>query len=680
MRKGKDAMRAGRIVLLLLCLVLLNADALAAEAPYYTLTETHDGREAYSPAGYLPEGTYRDFDGKALKRPADVFIDEYDNVFISDEGNDRVIMCTTDGETIRIFGQKEFKQAGGIYVKNGLLYAADAKLEQVRVYDVETAKLVFTLEHPGTPIYGVKAKFQPLKIAVDDAGGVYVISKGNTNGIAQFAPDGTFLGYFGANDTTLGLMDKIKRLTYTQDQLDKLKKVVPATPTSIDMDARGLLYTVTTGSTEVKRLNMAGRNIMDQTRWGFADAVDLAVGAQENIFTVNETGYIREFTRDGRCLFYFGGQDQDRTRTGLFVNTVAIDVDSAGNLYVLDRDKNLMQRFVMTDYAALVHEGLALYQEGLYAESREPWERVLRLNSMFDYAQMGLGRAYYKLGMYDEALAASRAGGDKQGYSDSFWEIRNVWLQHNILWLFAVLAGLWLIKKIWKKLSLRWKPAVWIKSQAKKLGGLRLNRELAFTGYFLKNPADAYYGVKKEGKVSVLSATLLYVTVIVIYIVNKYACGFLFKSVEDGYYEVGTDLLILIGGIILFLVACNLICSIRDGEGTFKQMYCGFAYALGPYIMLKPVSFILSFVLTYNEAFIITLIDLIALGLCLMLVVMMVKTLQEYNFRKTFASLLLTLFTMLMIVIAIVIALALIAQLWEFITSVWKEARFYNEA
>ena len=83
--------------------------------------------------------------------------------------------------------------------------------------------------------------------------------------------------------------------------------------------------------------------------------------------------------------------------------------------------------------------------------------------------------------------------------------------------------------------------------------------------------------------------------------------------------------------------------------------------------------------LTYNEAFIITLIDLIAIALCLMLIVMMVKTLQNYNFRETFAALLLTLFTMLMIIIAMVIAAALIAQLWEFITSVWKEARFYNE-
>ena len=178
---------------------------------------------------------------------------------------------------------------------------------------------------------------------------------------------------------------------------------------------------------------------------------------------------------------------------------------------------------------------------------------------------------------------------------------------------------------------------------------------------------------------SVLSATILYIAVILIYIVNKYACGFLFKQIPDGYYEIGMDLVLLISGIALFLIACNLICSIRDGEGTFRQMYCSFAYALGPYVMIKPIAFALSFVLTYNEAFIITLLNIAAVALCLVLVVMMVKSLQNYSFRETFAALLLTLFTMLMIVIAVVIAAALVAQLWEFITAVWKEARFYNE-
>lgn len=672
-------MRLKRILVLLLCLALLPLTAWADEAPYYTLTEIYSGEEAHSPAGYLPDGTYTEFDDKALKRPADVFVDEEDRLFISDEGNKRVLMCTLDGEWIRTFGNKEFKQPGGIYVRNGKLYVTDIKLKQVLVYDVETGEQVFVLEHPGTPLYGVNAKFEPLEIAVDDAGGMYVISKGNTNGIAQFAADGTFLGYFGANDTKLSLTEKLKRLTYTEEQLAKLKRVIPATPTALDMDARGLIYTVTTGVQGVKRLNMAGINIMEETRWGFDNNIDVAVGAQENIFVVNELGYIMEYTRDGRCLFHFGGQDQDRTRTGLFVNTVAIDVDSQGNLYVLDRDKALLQRFAVTDYANLVHQGLALYQEGRYAESREPWEQVLQLNSMFDYAHMGLGRAYYKLEMYEEALQASRRGGDKDGYSDSYWEVRNVFLQGGIMWLIGGVFALWLLGKIWQQMKKRVKPVQTFVGWLEKIGDVKLIRELRFTPYFLRNPADAFYGVKHEGKVSVLSATILYIAAIVIFIVNKYACGFLFKTVQDGQFEVGMDLVMLIGGIALFLIACNLICSIRDGEGTFKQMYCSFAYALGPYVMLKPITFALSFVLTYNEAFIITLLDLAAVCLCLMLVVMMVKSLQNYNFTETFTALLLTLFTMLMIVIAMVIAAALVAQLWEFITAVWKEARFYNE-
>ncbi|MBQ2433877.1 MAG: YIP1 family protein, partial [Clostridia bacterium] len=371
--------------------------------------------------------------------------------------------------------------------------------------------------------------------------------------------------------------------------------------------------------------------------------------------------------------------DQDRTRTGLFVNTVAIDVDKYGRIYVLDRDKALVQRFEVTDYANLVHEALALYQDGRYAESREPWEKVLTLNSMFDYAQMGLGRAYYKLEKYDDALAASRLGGDKQGYSDAYWEVRNVWLQKSIIPIIGILIALALIKPILKRLSKSVQPFKAIAEFFGKIGEIKLIRQLRFMTYFPKNPADAFYGVKHENKVSVFSATILYILTLVIFIVNKYYCGFLFKTVQDGHFEVGMDLAMVGGGIALFLIACNLICSIRDGEATFKEMYCATAYALGPYIMLKPISFVCSFVLTYNEAFIITLIDLVAIALCLMLIVMMVKTLQNYNFRETFAALLLTLFTMLMIVIAMVIAAALIAQLWEFITSVWKEARFYNE-
>ena len=408
--------------------------------------------------------------------------------------------------------------------------------------------------------------------------------------------------------------------------------------------------------------------------------MDIAVSKEETVFVVNELGSIMEYTRDGRVLFYFGGEDLDRTRIGLFVSTVAIDVDDEGRLYVLDRDKALVQRFEITEYASLVHEALALYQEGLYAPSQEPWEKVIRLNSMFDYAQMGLGKAYYKLERYDDALKAFRLGGDKAGYSDAYWEVRNAWAQQNILWLIFGIAGLILLRKLWKVLKTKWRPAACFSQAVGRGMDQKLLREIRFMGYFPRNPADAYYGVRFENKVSVLSASILYGAMFLIFLVNKYACGFLFKGVQDGHYEIMNDVVLVIGGLLLFLVSCNLICSIRDGEGTFKQMYCGLAYALTPYIVLTPIVFGLSFVLTYNEAFIITLLNIISLAGCFILIVMMVKTLQNYSFRETIVTLLLSLFTMLMIVIALVIAAALIAQLWEFLSGVWKEARFYYES
>ena len=653
--------------------------AMADEAPYYTLTETYDGKRVYSQNGYLPEKTFYDFAGQALKRPADLFVDG-DILYISDEGNKRVLQCTLDGELIRVIGDKKlFSTPAGIYARNGKLYVCDSKEDAVFVFDAQSGELLQTLTHPGTALYGLQNAFRPLKIAVDEAGGMYVISKGNTNGIAQFSADGTFLGYFGANSTQISLEEKIKRLTYTKEQLSMLKKNVPSTPTSLAMDERGLVYTVTTGSETVKRLSMSGLNIMPDVSWGFQNAADVAVSKEETIFVVNELGYIMEYTRDGRVLFYFGGEDLDRTRIGLFVSTVAIDVDREGRLYVLDRDKALVQRFEITEYAALVHEALALYQEGLYAPSQEPWEKVIRLNSMFDYAQMGLGKAYYKLERYDDALKAFRLGGDKAGYSDAYWEVRNVWAQQNILWLIFGIAALIGLRKLWKLLRTHWHPAARFSRFVGRLTDAKLIREIRFMGYFPKNPADAYYGVRYENKVSVLSATVLYAVMFIIYLVNKYACGFLFKSVQDGQYEIMNDVVLVIGGLLLFLVSCNLICSIRDGEGTFRQMYCGLAYALTPYIVLTPIVFGLSFVLTYNEAFIITLLNIISLAGCLVLIVMMVRTLQDYSFRETFVTLLLSLFTMLMLVIALVIAAALIAQLWEFVSGVWKEARFYYE-
>jgi len=386
----------------------------------------------------------------------------------------------------------------------------------------------------------------------------------------------------------------------------QLMRNIPVTPTNLDIDDRGLVYTVTQGigaSGGLRKLNMAGRNILN------AEIVDqfvsdVAVGSLGNIFVVTSEGYIYEYTREGDLLFLFGGTDDGTNREGLFINAKAIDIDSQGYIYVLDGEKNIIQIFEPTEYARIVHEALELYQSGYYIQSRKPWEYVIQQNSLFDYAHKAIGEAYFKLGMYGSALNSFYLGGYRSGFSDALWEVRNVWLRNNLQTIFFAL----LIAFIFRKLLRFLKPKCTVFRSLQNLyqyfKNTKIIKELQFIFYVIINPADAFYGIKHEGKVSIISASILYVLFFSIYVADKYFSGFLFKNVPEGRYDIVSDAGFIFGTLTLLIICNHLICSINDGEGRMYDVYCGFAYALAPYILVKPILVFISHFVTFNEAFI----------------------------------------------------------------------------
>ena len=58
------------------------------------------------------------------------------------------------------------------------------------------------------------------------------------------------------------------------------------------------------------------------------------------------------------------------------------------------------------------------------------------MNSMFDVANKAMGRAYFQEEDYENALKYARLAKDKSGYSDAYWEVRNVWLKRSIATVF----------------------------------------------------------------------------------------------------------------------------------------------------------------------------------------------------------------------------------------------------
>lgn len=659
---------------LILTLVILSANTVSASTPYKTYTLNSDGDYIETQTAYNPVRTISYFDEINLSQPSDMVVFN-NNIYIADTGNASIVVCDVNGNFISRLGVGVLKKPTGVFVTTeGEIIVADSEAKKVFRFS-QSGELIFTYNHPTEPLYGKKTSFIPLKVVADAKDNIFVITSGNTNGIVQLSKTtGAFLGYFGANNTITTVWERISRKIFTEAQLSQMVSITPPSATNLAIDEKGLVYTITNvgSNNSVKKLNMAGENIISE-EYSLKNPIDIAVGNIGNIFIATEDGFIVELNSEGTLLFAFGGIDDGSQRRGLFAAISSIAVDSNENLYVLDSGAAEIQVFSATRFSSKVHSALELYQQGKYLQSREPWLEVLNMNSFFDYANRSLGEAYYKEENYTAAMESFKLANYKHGYSDAFAEARNVWLKKYIKSILFSIFGIFVLWHIFLFINRKSTAFSGINKKITKIKENKTMSELSFALYFPKNPTDAFYGIKREGKTSVLSATILYFYFFIIYIFSKYFSGYIFGNGSLANIDLLTDIAIVFGGFALAVIGNYLICSITEGEASLKNLYMGFIYSFMPYLVLKPVVILLSHVLTENEAFIINFLNFIIYAGSLILLIIMTKELNNYSLKETVKNILLTLFTMLVILVVLFIIFVLFRQLYNFLEELLNE-------
>lgn len=678
MRKnGRKVLRLTAIFLIAFLFVSgMGAMTAEAKTPYKTYTVDGYGYVQETQTAYLAYKTIVKFGTEFLSNPGDMSITEDGEIYVADSGNGRIVVGNMDGELIKIIGEGTLVTPRGVFVtENKHVYVADRDAEAVFEFD-ENGNVLNKYTKPNSPLYGDNLSFLPIKIVVNDAGIMYVVCESNTNGIVEISPTdgGTFLGYFGTNFASVSLQTIIYRAILTDAQRAQMVSNIPSTPDNLAIDQKGLIYTVTRGDMEntLKRLNIAGTNLIEPDSYDEIPAA-VAAGNHDNVYVASQQGYIYEYNNEGELLYVFGGLDDGTQRVGLSTLVTSIQVDAQGRIYILDSDKCQIQVYEPSEFTNLLHEALYLYSKGRYTESKEPLTEVLKMNSMFDYANKAMGRAYFQEENYDMAIHYAKLAKDYEGYSDAFWEVRNQWLKRNIVAALFVIVALYaavkLIKYFDKKKQILAKPkALWEKAKEN-----RVVSNLLYAKYFMRHPFDGSYGIAREGRASWAAPSILLGIFTLEYIINKYLCGFLQKTVMEGRYEIFSDI-----GIILVvaaaLTACNyLVCTINEGEGTVKKIYTYFCYCLTPYVLLTPISFILSHVVTDNEQFLITLLQVVMIGWIIVLVILAIKEVNNYTGSETFKIICLTLFTILIMALLIFIIYVLWAQVFEFISAIVGE-------
>jgi sugar lactone lactonase YvrE len=670
-----------RVVCIAIMLVMMIPSTVQAstKSTYYAKTMSPNGL-VDSQLPYLPDYTITKVGEERLKNPQDIVTDTKNrHLYIADTDNKRIVVSDYEGNFIRIIGEGVLQSPQGICLglESNSLYVADRVAEKVFKFSTE-GELLQEYAIPKEPLFGKNSKFQPIKVAVDIAENIYIVSNGNTNGIIQLSNDGYFLGYFGANKTKTTLLDVMRKKFYSKEQLAKEIKNHPKTPTNLGSDTNGLIYTITQGESNnnngLKKLNMAGSIIFNN----YVDpiATDVTISNNGSIYVISQDGFIIEYAKDGGMLFVFGGKDDGTSRVGLFTNATGITFDENEKLYVLDSSKNEIQVFKPSDFKMTFIPAFDLYYNGHYAESREPWMQVLGQNRVFQYAYRGLGEAEFKLGNYDAAMEAYYQGGYKTGYSDSFWQIRNQWLNHNIITCAFILLLIFVFNKIFRFTKKKYGYFHKVDEVIERIGSIKLCRELRYLGAFIKHPIDSYYGIRFQHKTSLLSATILYFISFIIYIVNKYFAGYIFKEAEEGYFNVMFDLF-SVGGLVLFLVICNyLVSTIREGEGSLKVVYMSVAYTFMPYIIIKPILFVLTHVLTLNEMVILDIGNSVINIWTFILIFLMITEIHNYSFSGAVKNILITLVTALVMAIIIFIIYLMFNQLVDFVYSLVKEVMY----
>ena len=161
----------------------------------------------------------------------DMFIAPDGYIYIADTGNARIVKLK-DFEVVATYGEDLLTGPTGVFVDDkGTMYVADAKSNSIFILD-QDGNLIKQFGRPVEPLFGKTNEFLPRKITVDARQNLYIISEGSVNGVVQMNTNGNFIGYFGANTSSMSLKMILQRLFLTKEQLDQFMKNVAASPSN----------------------------------------------------------------------------------------------------------------------------------------------------------------------------------------------------------------------------------------------------------------------------------------------------------------------------------------------------------------------------------------------------------------------------------------------------------------
>ena len=709
--------KSTRIICALFVIIMLASCAVVgvnASSAYQTYTYSISGYALYSPDAYVANDNPVDYLHMGLDtdlvNPSDIVTDDKDNVYIADTGNNRIVCLDSYYKQKFIIngfvndkGVKDSLSAPqGLFVTKDRIWVCDTGKGRIVVFDRD-GEFIKIVEAPTSNLFGDNSLYKPVAMAVDQYNRLFIVSSGTYQGIIVMTEDGGFTGFIGAQATTLSAWEIIWRRFQTDDQKAQQEENISTEFNNITIDAQGFIYVTTSGIAAgqvesaikgkdasgtfmpVKMLNTNGDEIMRRNGFwppagevdfsssskdditGASTITDVAVGPEGTWSIIDEKRQrIYTYDSDGSLLFAFGDKG---TMIGNLEGIEGLAYQDE-KLLVLDKTTRSITIFDRTDYGDILIEALEAENDRDFKLAINKWTEVLKRNSNFDAAYVGIGQAMYLDGKYEESLRYFEAAYDTENWSESYQEIRRIWMSDYFLVLLLIIVAVIAVFLVSSKFITK------INKKAMTSGKKKtFIEELLFGFHLIVHPFDGFWDLKHEKRGSIRASIVFIVLAIGTFFYQSIGQGYLMNP-EGKYTEIWAQALGVLVPLFLFVVANWCLTTLFEGEGSFKDIFIACSYSLLPLPLLIIPATILSNFCTNSEKDLIGFVSTLAFIWLGLLIVFGTQVTHDYTMGKNIITIAGTIVGMVFIMFLILLFSTLVGKMVGLVTNIITELRY----
>ncbi len=595
---------------------------------------------------------------------------------------------------------------------DGKIYVCDTGNKQILVFRRDNHELERVISKPADRIIDADA-FEPQAIAVDLYGRIFIASQKCFEGIIVLASDGAFTGFIGAQKVTYSVLERIWGFFQSDEQKEAAMLNIPTAYNNVTVDEYGFVY-ATINFTDaddlseqlksiesksatyspVKKLNSMGKEIMKRN--GFFDCggevavlsnnqlsriIDVAIGP-EGSWTILDSNSSQQRARtftynsNGDLLFAFGDTGWQLGNladpVGITYQPVSV-IDENGKetteyrLLILDRTKNGDKIVVYspTEYCKTIVKALENENNHNYSQSIEFWQDVLTMNNNFDLAYIGIGKALYNQGDFEEAKKYLEVA-----YEIDVWakaekaigkEFTSKWLIPMVVIAIVALVFFFKLLGLAKKKN---------KATALKVGRKSYGEELLYILHLIFHPFDGFWDLKHEKRGSVRAATTILAFTVLSFFYQSVGRGYSFNPKGEST-SILVQLVSVVIPVMLFVVANWCLTTLFDGEGGFKDIYIAVCYAIAPLPFFVIISTILTNIVTGGS--IVSMLVTIGYIWAAILLFFGTVVTHDYSIVKNIITIVGTIVAMVVIMFVAILFSALVVKMISFIITLVSE-------